>query len=89
MKSREDILNEGIKLTTGDRSNDYGSFVSTHEHIAKIYNSITGQSITAQDVCIMHLSTKLARNKTSPLKADNYIDGAVYLAGSYECQVKE
>jgi|TARA_R100001460_G_scaffold83299_4_gene124192 hypothetical protein len=83
------LLNEAVSLTATDRNKDYGDAVENHEHIARIYNAITGQHLTARDITLVHQATKLARRQTSPLKKDHYVDNMAYVGIEYECVLKE
>jgi hypothetical protein len=83
------LLNEAVSLTATDRNKDYGDAVENHEHIARIYNAITGQRLTARDITLVHQATKLARRQTSPLKKDHYVDNMAYVGIEYECVSKE
>ena len=53
------LLSEASSLTATDRNKDYGDAVDNHEHIARIYNAITGQRLTARDITLVHQATKL------------------------------
>ena len=86
---RCDLLREAVSLTGGDRLNDYGSPVGNHEHIARIFNAITGKQLTARDITLVHQATKLARRQTSPTKKDHYIDNMAYVGIEYECAIAE
>jgi hypothetical protein len=86
---RLEILEEALRLTGGDRNQQYGSPVENHQHIADIFNAITGRDLTAAEVATVHIATKLARMKTSPTKADNYVDLAAYAGIRYECEADE
>tara|TARA_R100001443_G_scaffold115087_1_gene132113 strand:+ start:566 stop:1024 length:459 start_codon:yes stop_codon:yes gene_type:complete len=83
------LLNEAMSLTATTRNEDYGDAVDNHEHIARIYNAITGQRLTARDITLVHQATKLARRQTSPLKKDHYVDNMAYVGIEYECVMKE
>ena len=83
------LLGEASSLTATDRNKDYGDAVDNHEHIARIYNAITGQRLTARDITLVHQATKLARRQTSPLKKDHYVDNMAYVGIEYECAMKE
>ena len=83
------LLQEASRLTAGDRNKDYGDPVENHQHIADIFNAISGRDIAAREVALFHIATKLARMKTSPTKADNYIDGMAYLGIAFECAIAE
>ena len=83
------LLDEASSLTATTRNEDYGDAVDNHEHIARIYNAITRQQLTARDITLVHQATKLARRQTSPLKKDHYIDNMAYVGIEYECVLKE
>ena len=89
MKDRKDLLETAINLTYGDRAKDYGSPVENMNHIASIYNSITGQSVSGSNVAQFMIAVKLARRSTSPTKADHYIDDMAYTGIEYECALAE
>lgn len=82
-------LEEAAALTWGDRNKTYGEPVGNMQHIADIYNAITGQSISARDVATLHEATKLSRRRTSPTHQDSYVDGMAYAGISYECALSE
>lgn len=79
------LLEEAASLTAGDRNRAYGEPVANMQHIADIYNAITGQSISARDVVLLHEATKLARLAKNPTHRDSYVDGMAYLGIGYEC----
>lgn len=85
---REDCLLEAIELTTGDRLAAYGDPVDAHQHIADIFNAITGRDITAREVALLHQCTKIRRRWQNPLHRDSYVDGAAYTAIEYECALR-
>ena len=83
------LLGEAAKLTAGDRNKAYGPPVENMQHIAQIYNAITGQSITARDVTTLHRATKLARAQFNSLHRDSYVDEMAYCGIAYECALAE
>ena len=87
--SRCDLLAEASALTSQDRNKDYGDPVDNMTHIADIFNAITGHQIKPSDVAILHIATKLARKRTSPLKKDHYVDTMAYMGIAYECELEE
>ena len=87
--NRCDLLAEAKKLTSQDRNKDYGDPVDNMTHIADIFNAITGHQIKPSDVAILHIATKLARKRTSPLKKDHYVDTMAYMGIAYECELQE
>lgn len=83
------VLLTAIDLTTGDRNRDYGEPVANMQHIADIFNAITGKDLTGRDIALVHQATKLARRQTSPTHRDSYVDGAAYTGIEYECALSE
>ena len=87
--SRCDLLAEASALTSQDRNEEYGDPVDNMTHIADIFNAITGHQLKPSDVPILHVATKLARRRTSPLKKDHYVDTMAYMGIAYECELEE
>lgn len=79
------LLDEARALTCGDRNRAYGEPVANMQHIADIYNAITGQKISARDVTILHQATKQARLYHNPTHRDSYVDAMAYGGIGYEC----
>jgi len=79
------LLQEAEGLTCGDRNRDYGEPVANMQHIADIFNAITGRDITAREVALFHQSTKLARRAKNPTHRDSYVDGMAYTGIEFEC----
>ena len=75
--NRIDLLKRAIEYTDGDRRTDYGSPIENHEHIAMIFNSITGKRLTAKDIALVQVATKLARMASSPKKVSALDTGAL------------
>jgi hypothetical protein len=82
-------LEEAANLTGKDRNKAYGDPVTNHQHIANIFNAITGRNISAREVAIMHQATKIARRFHNPTHKDSYVDGMAYTGIEYECALKE
>ena len=82
-------LKEAQELTGGDRNRTYGEPVANMEHIARIFNAITGHKISARDVTILHQATKMARRQYSPDHRDSYVDNMAYVGIEYECALHE
>jgi hypothetical protein len=79
------LLQEAATLTAGDRNKEYGPPVENMQHIADIFNAITGHQLTARDVPLFHVATKLARLYHNPTHRDSHVDCAAYAAIAYEC----
>lgn len=82
---RVGILQEAINLTAGDRNRTYGDPVQNMQHIADIFNAITGRDLTAWDVATLHRATKLARSATNKTHRDSTVDETAYGGIAYEC----
>jgi hypothetical protein len=74
-----EILTASV-LTLRDRDNQYGNMEETMVRACEIFEMITGKELTPYEANIFMHSLKLARIRTTPEKADNYIDGVNYLA---------
>lgn len=85
MTNRIDLLETAIKLTGSDRNQAYGNPFENHQHIALIFNAITGRSLSSADIALVHIATKLARMRTSPGKEDHYVDLMAYAGILFEC----
>ena len=79
----EGILDEAIRITSGDRQRDYAHPLPNHERIAEMWNAYlnirkhpTG-FIEAEDVAAMMILLKLVRNAHTA-KRDNSVDIAGY-----------
>ena len=88
-QDRSDLLREAVSLTDGDRRKDYGDPVENHQHIADIFNAITGRDLSAREIVLVHEATKLARRQRSPKKKDHYVDNMAYVGIEYECVMAE
>ena len=83
--NRKEILETSISLTCGDRAAAYGEPRDNMADIAAVASVITGKALTGRDIALINVAIKLCRAKTSPAKADHYIDGAAYFAIAGEC----
>lgn len=79
------IMDEAKALTCGDRNKSYGEPTGNMTHIAEIFNAITGRDLTADEVAMFHVATKLARLRTSPQHRDSHVDAIAYMGIRYEC----
>lgn len=87
MPLRVACLDTAISLTAGDRNRAYGEPVENHRQIADIFRAITGHDLTARDVALFHVATKLARLSKNAAHQDSYIDAMAYLGIAFECAV--
>lgn len=86
---RDELLNEAVRITTGDRQGDYGDPVPAHQDMADMASILIGQSVTAANIATIMMVVKLVRLKTSPHKADNYIDLMAYAGIAAECEARK
>lgn len=83
------VLKDASALTHGDRNDAYGDPVDNHEHIARIFNAITGRDLSAREIVLVHEATKLARRARNPRHYDSYVDNAAYVGIEFECALAE
>ena len=85
--TREDILEKARQCVCGDRDMQYGSPEESFKRIADYWSLYIDKPISPQDVAIMMILFKVAREENKD-KADNWIDIAGYAAcggeGSHE-----
>ena len=79
MRKTKEILEETIKIVTGQRQEDYGDKVVNHRNIAELWNAYLDMDIAPHDVAICMLLVKVARLKNRKTK-DCYVDMAGYAA---------
>ena len=81
---RREILEEAARLVTQDRAATHGDAHANLTAIAGHWTWWLGDRLSAPltplDVCEMMEGLKQARRMQNPALADNYIDGAGYLA---------
>lgn len=78
--TREEILNEAIRLTSTDRQKNYGKPLINHQRIATIWSVILGAEITPSQVALCMAGVKIARLVETPDHEDSFIDAAAYIA---------
>ena len=76
---REEILQQAINLTMGDRNEQNGDPKENHQRIARIWSVVLGIEVEPYQVALCMAGLKLARLAYNPLD-DSFIDGAAYLA---------
>jgi hypothetical protein len=78
---RADILATASKYVTKDRAATHGDAEDNFRRIADLWNAYLGvNTISAVDVAVMLALLKVARIKSNPTHADNWIDIAGYAA---------
>ena len=79
MQKTREILEQTIRIVTGQRQQDYGDKVVNHKNIADLWSSYLNKKISPHDVAICMLLVKVARLKNRKTK-DCYVDMAGYAA---------
>lgn len=87
--NRADILDTAKEYVTKDRAATHGSAEANFGLIAAYWSAHLNKNIKAHDVAVMMTLLKLARAKSNPAHADNWIDGCGYLACGGEIADKE
>lgn len=80
---RAEILTEASRLTTDSREKLHGTMESNFNCIADLWNAyLKGKhhELDASDVALMMTLVKVSRAKNNPSHADNWVDGAGYMA---------
>ncbi len=67
------ILQEAVRIRSGERNADYGDAVESFEIVAEIANAITGLNLTPAQCCKVLLAVKLTRERYNH-KRDNLVD---------------
>ena len=73
----EDVLEEALRITKGDRQNQYGPPDQDFQRTAAMWSALKGVQFTAQDVAAFMIVLKLSR-QTHQNKRDNWVDIAGY-----------
>ena len=79
MTNHTDILSQAIH-TLRERGSQYGSVEATFDRAAKLATLMLNTEITAYEIAMMHVATKMARLQESRTLDDNYVDAMNYLA---------
>lgn len=81
---REQVLEEATKAVTQDRNLDYDEAEDNFKDIAEMWNVYlrgrSVQNLLPHDVAVLMMLVKVSRLKTSPAKADHWVDLAGYAA---------
>lgn len=73
----EDILEEALRITSGDRQAQYGPPDQDFQRTAKMWSALKGVEFTAKEVAMFIICLKLSR-QTHQDKRDNWVDVAGY-----------
>jgi hypothetical protein len=80
LMKRSDILEEAGKCVNVDRMKTYGPVENSFGTIANLWSAYLDVDLTAEDAAAMMGLLKIARIKTAPTHADNWVDLAGYAA---------
>jgi hypothetical protein len=83
-KKKKNILQEAYALTSGDRAKAYGPAKDNFNKIAELWGAYKGQEFSREDVAMMMILVKVARN-TFKKKRDNLVDIAGYARTAEMC----
>lgn len=72
------VAEEAVRLVGGDRNDQYGTPEENLGRIARLWSAYTGADISAADVSMMMVLTKVSRSRRSYLR-DTSVDGVAYL----------
>lgn len=78
--NRAEILATATQYVTKDRAATHGDAERNFETIARYWTTHLGVKVTGADVAVMMVLLKVARIKSNPANADNWVDGCGYLA---------
>lgn len=73
----EDVLDEAMRITKGDRNAQYGPPQQDFERVATMWSALKGVEFTQREVAMFMICLKLSR-ETHQRKRDNWVDIAGY-----------
>lgn len=81
----EDILEEALRISSGDRQNAYGPPDQDFARTAKIWSALKGVEFEPREVALFMIALKLSR-ETHQRKRDNWVDIAGYARCGSKCK---
>lgn len=84
MTEQEDVLQEALRITSGDRQNQYGPPNEDFARTAKMWTALKGVEFEARDVALFLICLKMSR-ETHQRKRDNAVDIAGYARCLHLC----
>jgi len=78
----QDILEEALSITQGDRQEDYGDCKVELERVAALWSVIFGTTINTNQVALAMVALKITR-QLNKNKRDNWVDIAGYARVGY------
>ena len=82
----EDILEEALRITKGDRQAQYGPPDQDFQRTAQMWSALKGVPFTAKEVALFMIALKLSR-QTHQDKRDNWVDIAGYARCGSLCRL--
>lgn len=80
-----EVLIEAYHLVTGDRQNAYSHPTDDYTKVCKIFEGLTGISLTVDQALMFMVSVKLARLRTNLANGDLHRDSLVDASGYLAC----
>ena len=80
MTERGAVLDEVRKTINGDRQDAYGNPEDSFRMISDLWTAYLDKYVSPQDVAMMMVLLKCARQKTGKGKRDNFVDMCGYAA---------
>jgi len=84
VEEEEDVLEEALRLTRGDRQNQYGPPDQDFRRTADMWTALKGVKFEPKDVAMFTICMKLSR-ETHQKKRDNWVDIAGYARCGHIC----
>lgn len=84
----EDVLEEALRITSGERQASYGPPQKEFQRTAAMWTAILGALVTPADVALCMIALKISRAKWAK-KRDNWVDIAGYARCGHQCEVAE
>jgi hypothetical protein len=84
----EDILEEALRITKGDRNNSYGAPTQDFDRTAKMWSAILGIEVSPTKMALCMIALKISRACWSNSR-DHWVDIAGYARCGYECAKEE
>lgn len=84
-QGEEDILEEALRITKGDRNASYGPPDQDFQRTAQMWSAIKGVPFEAREVALFMVALKLSR-ETHQRKRDNWVDIAGYARCGSMCK---
>lgn len=78
--NRDELFAEASSIISGDRQAAYGSAKENFARTAALWEQALGASVSPVDVAVCMILLKIDRLKTSPAKADTWVDILGYAA---------